>query len=196
MAARTHRTARADNATGAARPARHARRRTVAAASGLAALALVLGACGEEGTAEDAVGDATSAVGSAAAEATSAVGDATDDNGSGDEGATTGEQPAPEDGGENEGDAQNPDEQFLDEIRTVGVDAEDEQGYLTRGRDACASLDGDMGYIDVIRQYNDTHTEAPATEAPVVVAAAVRAFCPQHLPQIGQDEGGDQGGQG
>ena len=31
----------------------HTRRRTTAALSGLAALALVLGACGEEGTAED-----------------------------------------------------------------------------------------------------------------------------------------------
>lgn len=167
------------------------RRRATAAASGLAALALVLAACGEEGTAEDAVGGATSAVGSVATQATSAIGDATSDNGEGDAGATTGEQPAPEGGGENEGDAQNPDEQFLDEIRTVGVDAEDEQGYLTRGRDACASLDGDMGYTDVIRQYNDAHTEAPVTEAPVVVAAAVRAFCPQHLPQVGQNEGGE-----
>ena len=39
------------------------RSRTLAAASGLAALALVLGACGEEGEAEQAVGEATSAVG-------------------------------------------------------------------------------------------------------------------------------------
>ncbi|AWH96757.1 DUF732 domain-containing protein [Dietzia psychralcaliphila] len=178
MTARAHRAAQATRRTPATRPGR---RRAVAAASGFAALALVLGACGEEGTAEDAVGDATSAVGSVAAEATSAVGDATDGDG-----ATTGEQPAPDRTGENGGDDRAPDEQFLSEIRTVGVDAEDEQAYLTRGRDACASLDGDMGYVDVVRQYNDAHPDAPVTEAPVVVAAAVRAFCSQHLPQVGQ----------
>ncbi|GAA1711610.1 MAG: DUF732 domain-containing protein [Dietzia sp.] len=183
MTTREH---RADQATRSARGVRPVRRRAVAAASGLAALALILGACGEEGTAEEAVGEATSAVGSVAAEATSAVGDATDGDG-----PTTGEQPAPDGDG---GDDRSPEEQFLSEIRTVGVDAEDEQGYLTRGRDACASLDGDMGYVDVVRQYNDAHADAPVTEAPVVVAAAVRAFCPQHLPQVGQDEGGNQGG--
>ncbi|MFN3602284.1 MAG: DUF732 domain-containing protein [Dietzia sp.] len=185
MPARAH---RADQATGDARDTRPGRRRAVATASGFAALALILGACGEEGTAEDAVGEATGAVGSVAAEATSAVGDATDGDG-----ATTGEQPAPDGTGGNGGDEQTPDEQFLSEIRTVGVDAEDEQDYLTRGRDACASLDGDMGYVDVVRQYNEAHPDAPVTEAPVVVAAAVRAMCPQHLPQVGQDEGADRG---
>lgn len=173
-------TARAQRAallTRGAREIRPDRRRGLVAASGFAALALVLGACGEEGTAEEAVGEATSAVGSVAAEATSAVGDATDRDG-----ATTGEQPAP-DGGD---DGRSPEEQFLGEIRTVGVVADDEPGYLARGREACASLEGDMGYVDVVRQYNDAHPDAPVTEAPVVVAAAVRAFCPQHLPQVGQ----------
>jgi hypothetical protein len=174
MAARPH---RATRATG--HVTRPGRRRAVATASGFAALALVLGACGEEGTAEDAVGDATSAVGSVAADATSAVGD---------------EAAQDDESGGNGDDARNPDEQFLSEIRTVGVDAPDEQDYLTRGRDACASLDGDMGYTDVIGQYNDAHSDAPVTEAPVVLAAAVRAFCPQHLPLVGQDEGGNQGG--
>ncbi|MDX2356430.1 DUF732 domain-containing protein [Dietzia sp. PP-33] len=185
MAARPH---RATRATG--HVTRPGRRRAVATASGFAALALVLGACGEEGTAEDAVGDATSAVGSAATEATSAVGSVAADATSavGDEAAQDDES------GGNGDDARNPDEQFLSEIRTVGVDAPDEQDYLTRGRDACASLDGDMGYTDVIGQYNDAHSDAPVTEAPVVLAAAVRAFCPQHLPLVGQDEGGNQGG--
>lgn len=144
--------------------ARHtARPRTTVAAAGLAALALALGACGEEGTAENAVGEATSAVGSVAAEATSAVGDATD------------------------GGAEDPDQEFLGDIRAVGVDPEDEQDYLTRGRDACASLDYGKGYMDVLGEYNDAHPDAPVTEAPIVVAAAVKAFCSQHLPQLGQD---------
>ncbi|MDV7999794.1 DUF732 domain-containing protein [Rhodococcus sp. IEGM 1408] len=168
------------------------RRRAAAAASGLAALALILGACGEEGTAEKAVGGATSAVGSVATQATSAVGDATGGDGEGDTGATTGEQPAPggsaeNGGGENGNQSQNPDQEFLADIRRVGVDAQDEQGYLTRGRDACASLDGGTGYVDVLKQYNDAHSEAPVTEAPVVVASAIKAFCSQHLPQIGQN---------
>ena len=168
------------------RSVRSGRSRTVAAASGLAVLALVLGACGEEGTAEDAVGAATSAVGSVAAEATSAVGDATGDARDG-SGAETGDQAQPEGGG-------NPDEEFLNDIRRVGVDARDEQDYLTRGRDACASLDGGAGYLDVTRQYSDAHPDAPVTEAPVVVAAAIKALCSQHTPQLGQDEGAEQGG--
>lgn len=163
------------------------RRRTATAAAGLAALALVLGACGEEGTTEAAVGSATSAVGSAAAEATSAagsaaaeatsaVGDATRDSGS-------------EDGGSGDGSADgegtgNPDEEFLNDLRRVGVDVPDDQDYLTRGREVCASLDGGTGYIDVLRQYGEAHPEAPATEAPAVVTAAVKALCSQHLPQI------------
>lgn len=168
------------------------RRRASAAASGLAALALVLGACGEEGTAEDALGGATSAVGSVATQATSAVGDATgggEDGGGETGGGETG-------GGETGNQSQNPDEEFLGDIRAVGVNTEDEQDYLARGRDACASLDGGMGYVDVLTQYNDAHPEAPVTEAPVVVASAVKAFCSQHLPQIGQNEGGEQGGEG
>lgn len=176
MSARTHRTART-------------RRRAAAAASGLAALALVLGACGEEGSAEEAVGGATSAVGSVAAQATSAVGDATNDDGSEGGGASTGEQPAPDQTGENGdgGESQNPDEEFLGDIQNVGVDTGNEQDYLTRGRDACTALDEGTGYVDVVRQYNDAHPDAPVTEGPVVVAAAVKAFCSQHLPQVGQN---------
>ncbi|HMT49632.1 MAG TPA: DUF732 domain-containing protein [Dietzia sp.] len=157
-----------------------ARRRSVAVAAGLASLTLVLASCGTEGTAEDALGSATSAMGSAAAQAssaaaqaTSAVGEATSRVGAGGDGSLT------------------PDQEFLRDIRAVGVNADDEQDYLTRGRDACASLDGGAGYVDVTRQYNDAHPGAPITEAPVVVAAAVKAFCSQHLPQLGRGEGGN-----
>ena len=177
------------------RPTRPARSRTVAVASGFAALALILGACGEEGSAEDAVGGATSAAGSVAAEATSAVGDATSDD-EGGNGAPTGEQPAPENSEEGSEESQNPDEEFLNDIRRVGVDTENEQDYLARGRDACASLDEGMGFVDVTRQYGDAHPDAPVTEGPVVVSAAVKAFCSQHLPQIGQDEEGGEGEEG
>ena len=101
----------------------HTRRRTTAALSGLAALALVLGACGEEGTAEDAVGSATSAVGSAAAQATSAVGDATRGDGtSGSETTAPGQEGQGGDEGEGGG---NPDQEFLGDIRAIGVNVED-----------------------------------------------------------------------
>ncbi|UVE93699.1 DUF732 domain-containing protein [Dietzia sp. B32] len=172
------------------RSARSTRSRALAAASGLAALALTLGACGEEGSAEQAVGEATSAVGSVAAEATSAVGDATNNDGEGGEGATTGNGPRPEASEEGRSESPNPDEEFLNDIRRVGVDVPDEQDYLTRGRDACASLDGGTGYVDVLRQYNDAHPDAPVTEAPAVVTAAVKALCSQHLPLVGEDAGG------
>lgn len=166
------------------------RSRTLAAASGLAALALVLGACGEEGEAEQAVGEATSAVGSVAAEATSAVGDAMNDRGEG--GATTGNGPQPEGSEESGGESPNPDEEFLNDIRRVGVDTPDEQDYITRGRDACTSFDKGTGYVDVLRMYNDAHPDAPVTEAPAVVTAAVKAYCSQHLPLVG--DGGENGG--
>ncbi|MEB8327066.1 DUF732 domain-containing protein [Dietzia kunjamensis] len=169
------------------------RPRTLAAASGLAALALVLGACGEEGEAEQAVGEATSAVGSVAAEATSAVGDAMNDGGEGGEGgATTGNGPQPEGSEEGGGESPNPDEEFLNDIRRVGVDTPDEQDYITRGRDACTSFDEGTGYVDVLRMYNDAHPDAPVTEAPAVVTAAVKAYCSQHLPLVG--DGGENGG--
>lgn len=169
------------------------RSRTLAAASGLAALALALGACGEEGEAEQAVGEATSAVGSVAAEATSAVGDAMNDGGEGGEGgATTGNGPQPEGSEEGGGESANPDEEFLNDIQRVGVDTPDEQDYITRGRDACASFDEGTGYIDVLQMYNDAHPDAPVTEAPAVVTAAVKAYCSQHLPLVG--DGGENGG--
>ncbi|WP_010542412.1 DUF732 domain-containing protein [Dietzia alimentaria] len=173
------------------RPVRSARSRSLSVASGLAVLVLALSACGEEGSAEKAVGEATSAVGSVASEATSAVGDATADDDKGGTATTTGEQPAPEGDGESNGESANPDEEFLNDLRRVGVDAQDEQEYLTRGRDACTSLDEGMGYVDVTRQYGDAHPDAPGTEAPVVVTAAVKALCSQHLPQIGQDDRGN-----
>lgn len=169
------------------------RSRTLAAVSGLAALALALGACGEEGEAEQAVGEATSAVGSVAAEATSAVGDAMNDGGEGGEGgATTGNGPQPEGSEEGGGESPNPDEEFLNDIQRVGVDTPDEQDYITRGRDACASFDEGTGYIDVLQMYNDAHPDAPVTEAPAVVTAAVKAYCSQHLPLVG--DGGENGG--
>ncbi|GAA1744731.1 Protein of unknown function [Dietzia kunjamensis subsp. schimae] len=169
------------------------RSRTLAAVSGLAALALALGACGEEGEAEQAVGEATSAVGSVAAEATSAVGDAMNDGGEGGEGgATTGNGPQPEGSEEGGGESPNPDEEFLNDIQRVGVDTPDEQDYITRGRDACASFDEGTGYIDVLQMYNDAHPDAPVIEAPAVVTAAVKAYCSQHLPLVG--DGGENGG--
>lgn len=166
------------------------RSRTLAAASGLAALTLVLGACGEEGEVEQAVGEATSAVGSVAAEATSAVGDAMNDDGEG--GATTGNGPQPEGSEEGGGESPNPDQEFLNDIHRVGVDTPEEQDYITRGRNACASFDEGTGYVDVLQMYNDAHPEAPVTEAPAVVAAAVKAFCSQHLPLVG--DAGENGG--
>lgn len=190
MATRTHHTARRSRRAGA--PS------AVLAVSSLAAVALLTAACGESGTAEKAVGGATSAVGSAATQATSAIGDATDGNGK----DGTAEDGTGQDGtgqnstGQNSEQPQNPDQEFLRDIRRVGVDTPDEQDYLTRGRNACASLDGGTGYIDVLKQYNDAHPEAPVTEGPVVVTAAVKAFCSQHAPQIGQNEGGGQGGEG
>lgn len=172
------------------------RSRTLAAVSGLAALALALGACGEEGEAEQAVGEATSAVGSVAAEATSAVSDAMNDGGEGGEGgeggATTGNGPQPEGSEEGGGESPNPDEEFLNDIQRVGVDTPDEQDYITRGRDACASFDEGTGYIDVLQMYNDAHPDAPVIEAPAVVTAAVKAYCSQHLPLVG--DGGENGG--
>ena len=169
------------------------RSRTLAAVSGLAALALALGACGEEGEAEQAVGEATSAVGSVAAEATSAVGDAMNDGGEGGEGgAPTGNGPQPEGSEEGGGESPNPDEEFLNDIQRVGVDTPDEQDYITRGRDACASFDEGTGYIDVLQMYNDAHPDAPVIEAPAVVTAAVKAYCSQHLPLVG--DGGENGG--
>lgn len=169
------------------------RSRTLAAASGLAAVALALGACGEEGEAEQAVGEATSAVGSVAAEATSAVGDAINDGGEGGEGgATTGNGPQPEGSEEGGSESPNPDEEFLNDIQRVGVDTPDEQDYITRGRDACASLDEGTGFVDVLQMYNDAHPDAPVTEAPAVVTAAVKAYCSQHLPLVG--DGGENGG--
>ncbi len=162
------------------------RRRAATAAVGLAALALTLGACGEQGTGTEVVGSATSVAGSAAAQATSAAGSAAARATSAAGDGTGGEQPAGEGSG-----AGNPEEEFLNDLRRVGVEATDQQDYLTRGRDACGSLDGGTGYVDVLKQYGDAHPEAPTTEAPTVVIAAVKALCSQHAPQLGQGDGGE-----
>ncbi|MBB1027367.1 DUF732 domain-containing protein, partial [Dietzia sp. DQ11-38-2] len=60
MSTRAH---RAERSARGAREIRPVRRRGIVAASGFAVLVLALGGCGEEGTAEEAVGEATSAVG-------------------------------------------------------------------------------------------------------------------------------------
>lgn len=162
-----------------------ARRRTAAAVSGFAVLALVTGACGDSGSPEEAVGSATSAVASVAGEATSAVGDAT----SGDDEAGSSETRSRETASSEAAPDEDPDTKFLDGIRAVGVDVPDEQDYITRGRDACASFDAGKSFGDVNGEYNDAHAEAPVTEAPVVIGSAVRSYCSQHLPLVGEGEG-------
>lgn len=42
--------------------------------------------------------------------------------------------------------------------------------------------------------YNDAHPDSGVTEAPVVVTAAIEAFCSQHLPLVGDGDGEGGGG--
>lgn len=160
------------------------RRRSVAAASGLAALALVLGACGDNGETEDAVDDATSAVesvateatsavGSVAAEATSAVGDATDDD--------AGRDDHSDDHSDDHPDA---DRAFLDEVRGNGVEVRDDVDYIARGHDACRDLEDGVSYDEILQRYYDTHPDAADDEGQIVVQAAVTAFCPDYQPAL------------
>lgn len=166
-----------------------ARRRSVAAASGLAALALVLSACGDNGDADDAVADATSAVesvateatsavGSVAAEATSAVDDATgDDDGDGNGNGDAGRD-------DHADDHQDADRAYLDEVRDNGVEVRDDADFLVRGHAACRDLEDGVSYDQILQQYDDAHPDAADNEGQVVVQAAVTAFCPDYQPAL------------
>lgn len=159
------------------------RRRAMAAASGLAALALVLSACSNDESAEDAVADATSAVASAATEATSAVGSAAAE-------ATSAVASAADDADrddrddQHEGDHEDKDRAFLDEVRAGGVDVRDDDDFLIRGHDACRDLEDGESADVVIGKYYDAHPEAGENEGETVVTAAVNAFCPDYAPAL------------
>ena len=159
------------------------RRRAMAAASGLAALALVLSACSNDESAEDTVADATSAVASAATEVTSAVGSAAAE-------ATSAVASAADDADrddrddQHEGDHEDKDRAFLDEVRAGGVDVRDDDDFLIRGHDACRDLEDGESADVVIGKYYDAHPEAGETEGETVVTAAVNAFCPDYAPAL------------
>lgn len=156
------------------------RRRAMAAASGLAALALVLSACSNDESAEDAVADATSAVASAATEATSAVGSAAAE-------ATSAVASAADDADrddQHDDDHEEKDRAFLDEVRAGGVDVRDDDDFLIRGHDACRDLEDGESADVVIGKYYDAHPEAGETEGETVVTAAVNAFCPDYAPAL------------
>ena len=141
------------------------RRRAMAAASGFAALALALSACGGDDSTDDAVADATSAVASAATEATSAVADDhhRDDH---DDGHT------------------DADRAYLDEIRAGGVDVHDDADFIIRGHDACRDLEDGESADVVITKYYEVHSQAPENEGETVLTAAVNAFCPDYAPAL------------
>ena len=139
------------------------RRRAMAAASGFAALALALSACGGDDSADDAVADATSAVASAATEATSAVGSAASE-------ATSAVADA--------------DRAYLDEIRAGGVEVHDDADFIIRGHDACRDLEDGESADVVITKYYEVHSQAPENEGETVLTAAVNAFCPDYAPAL------------
>lgn len=163
------------------------RRRAMAAASGLAALALALSACSGDDSAEDAVADATSAVasaateatsavGSAAAEATSAVGSAADDHDR--------DRDRDHDRDDHRDDHADADRAFLDEVRAGGVEVHDDADFVIRGHDACRDLEDGESADVVITKYYEAHPEAGETEGETVVTAAVNAFCPDYAPAL------------
>ena len=139
------------------------RRRAMAAASGFAALALALSACGGDDSTDDAVADATSAVASAATEATSAVGSAASE-------ATSAVADA--------------DRAYLDEIRAGGVDVHDDADFIIRGHDACRDLEDGESADVVITKYYEVHSQAPENEGETVLTAAINAFCPDYAPAL------------
>ena len=139
------------------------RRRAMAAASGFAALALALSACGGDDSTDDAVADATSAVASAATEATSAVGSAASE-------ATSAVADA--------------DRAYLDEIRAGGVEVHDDADFIIRGHDACRDLEDGESADVVITKYYEVHSQAPENEGETVLTAAVNAFCPDYAPAL------------
>ena len=152
------------------------RRRAMAAASGFAALALALSACGGDDSADDAVADATSAVASAATEATSAVGSAASEATS-----AVADDHHRDDHDDGHTDA---DRAYLDEIRAGGVDVHDDADFIIRGHDACRDLEDGESADVVITKYYEVHSQAPENEGETVLTAAVNAFCPDYAPAL------------
>ena len=164
------------------------RRKAMAAASGLAALALVLSACGGNDTVDDAVSEATSAVASAASEATSAVGsaaaEATSAAGSAAAEASRAAASATSEVKAHEADHEAKDKAYLDEVRAGGVTVGDDADFIVRGHDACSGLEDGESADVVIAKYYEAHPEASVTEGETVVTAAVNAFCPDYAPTL------------
>ena len=160
------------------------RRRAMAAASGFAALALALSACGGDDSADDAVADATSAVASAATEATSAVGSAAAEATSAvaDDHHRDDHRDDPRD--DHDDGHTDADRAYLDEIRAGGVDVHDDADFIIRGHDACRDLEDGESADVVITKYYEVHSQAPENEGETVLTAAVNAFCPDYAPAL------------
>lgn len=155
------------------------RRRAMAAASGFAALALALSACGGDDSTDDAVADATSAVASAATEATSAVGSAASK-------ATSAVADSTDDHhrDDHRDDHADADRAYLDELRAGGVEVHDDADFIIRGHDACRDLEDGESADVVITKYYEVHWQAPENEGETVLTAAVNAFCPDYAPAL------------
>lgn len=158
-------------------PGNRTRRRAMAAASGLAALALVLSACGGNSDTDDAVASATSAVASAADDATSAVASVAADATSA-VGSATSEAKAHDDEHTDKDDA------FLNEVRAGGVTVHDDADFIVRGHDICSGLESGESADAVIEHYYNAHPDATDTEGDTVVTAAINAFCPDYAPTL------------
>ena len=164
------------------------RRRTLAVAAGMAALALSLSACsGGSDDADAAVDSATSAVASAAdaatsaaasaaADATSAVSDVGDHDDHDHEGHDHGDH--------DDDDHPDADREYLDSLRANGVTVHDDVDFLVRGHDACRDLEDGNSSDEVVAKYYEAHPEAPEDEGATVVEAAVGAFCPDYAPAL------------
>lgn len=145
------------------------RRRTLAVAAGMAALALSLSACsGDSDDADAAVDSATSAV--------SDVGDHDDHDDHDHEGHDHGDH--------DDDDHPDADSEYLDSLRANGVTVHDDVDFLVRGHDACRDLEDGNSSDEVVAKYYEAHPEAPEDEGATVVEAAVGAFCPDYAPAL------------
>ena len=164
------------------------RRRTLAVAAGMAALALSLSACsGDSDDADAAVDSATSAVASAADEATSAAASAAADATSAvsDVGDHDDHDHEGHDHGDHDDDDHpDADREYLDSLRANGVTVHDDVDFLVRGHDACRDLEDGNSSDEVVAKYYEAHPEAPEDEGATVVEAAVGAFCPDYAPAL------------
>ena len=164
------------------------RRRTLAVAAGMAALALSLSACsGDSDDADAAVDSATSAVASAADEATSAAASAAADATSAvsDVGDHDDHDHEGHDHGDHDDDDHpDADREYLDSLRANGVTIHDDVDFLVRGHDACRDLEDGNSSDEVVAKYYEAHPEAPEDEGATVVEAAVGAFCPDYAPAL------------